>query len=467
MPIWSLHGNGRTVEPGKVVAPRERLNWGATVAIGAQHVVAMFGATFLVPLLTGFPVSTTLLFSGIGTLLFLLLTGNRLPSYLGSSFAFIAPITAINAGKALETPEQISQALLGVVAAGVVLAVVGFIVQAVGTRWIEKLMPPVVAGSIVALIGFNLAPAAWNNFKLQPELATVTLIAVVLFSVLFRGFLGRISIFLGVIVGYIVSMFLHEWTGREGETQSAKFDRVAELAQVDSFGDIFGKWIGLPQFHLPAFGDAASWGFLPMFLPVVLVLIAENIGHVRGVASMAEDPSINKQTGNALFADGVATTIAGAFGGSATTTYGENIGVMAATRVYSTAAYWVAGAVAILFSFSPLVAAIIDTIPAGVIGGVTTALYGLIGIIGIKIWVDNRVDFSRPVNQYTAAVSLVIAIAGFTMQWGDFQLGAIVVGSLAALVIYHLGNFIARLRKTGADDGGPIPAVGPLGGDPE
>jgi uracil-xanthine permease len=446
MPIWKLHGNGRTVAPGDVVAPGERLGWGPTIAIGAQHVVAMFGATFLVPILTGFPVSTTLLFSGLGTLLFLLITRNKLPSYLGSSFAFIAPITAINAGKALETPMQITQALLGVVAAGVLLAVVGFVVQAVGTRWIERLMPPVVAGSIVALIGFNLAPAAWGNFQQQPVLATVTLVAVILFSVLFRGFLGRISIFLGVIVGYIVAAV----------TGQVRFEAVAAA-----------DWVGLPQFHLAGFGDPGAWAVVPMFLPVVLVLIAENVGHVRGVATMTQDPSINRHTGRALLADGVATTLAGAFGGSGTTTYGENIGVMAATRVYSTAAYWVAGIVAILLAFSPKVGAVFNTIPPGVLGGVTTALYGLIGVIGIKIWVDNRVDFSRPVNQYTVAVSFVIAIAGFTMSWGSFQLGAIVIGTVAALLIYHLGNLIARARKTGADDGGPLPAVGQLGGDPQ
>ncbi|MBN9169593.1 MAG: nitrate reductase, partial [Microbacterium sp.] len=421
MPIWTLHGNGHTLKPGEVVKPGERLSWGGTIAIGAQHVVAMFGATFLVPILTGFPVSTTLLFSGLGTLLFLLITRNKLPSYLGSSFAFIAPITAINAGKALQTPMQITQALLGVAAAGVLLAVVGFVVQAVGTRWIERLMPPVVAGSIVALIGFNLAPAAWSNFRLQPELGTVTLVAVILFSVLFRGFLGRISIFLGVIVGYIVAAV----------TGQVKFDAVAAA-----------DWVGLPQFHLAGFADPGAWAVVPMFLPVVLVLIAENVGHVRGVATMTQDPSINRHTGRALLADGVATTLAGAFGGSGTTTYGENIGVMAATRVYSTAAYWVAGIVAILLAFSPKVGAVFNTIPAGVLGGVTTALYGLIGVIGIKIWVDNRVDFSRPVNQYTVAVSFVIAIAGFTMSLGNFQLGAIVIGTVAALLIYHLGNLI-------------------------
>ncbi len=446
MALWKIHGDGRTVAPGKVVGPEERLNWPATLAVGAQHVVAMFGATFLVPIITGFPVTTTLLFSGVGTLLFLLLTRNKLPSYLGSSFAFLAPITAINAGQALETSQQITQALVGVVVVGILLAGIGFLVQAVGVGWIDKLMPPVVAGSIVALIGFNLAPAAWNNFKLQPELATVTLAAVILFSVLFRGFLGRVSIFLGVIVGYIVAAF----------TGQLEFEGIDDI-----------PWVGLPDFHLAAIADPAAWAYVPMFLPVVLVLIAENVGHVRGVATMTNDPSINKHTGRALVADGLATTLAGGFGGSATTTYGENIGVMAATRVYSTAAYWVAGVVAILLAFSPKIGFVFNTIPVGVLGGVTTALYGLIGVIGIKIWVDNRVDFSRPVNQYTVAVSFVLAIAGYAMSWGSFQLGPIVLGTVAALAIYHLGNLIARARKTGADDGGPIPAVGQLGGDPE
>ena len=438
MPIWKLHGDGRTVAPGSVVGPRERLNWGATVALGIQHVVAMFGATFLVPVLTGFPVSTTLLFSGVGTLLFLLITRNRLPSYLGSSFAFIAPVTAATASQGM------GSALAGIVAVGVLLAAVGVVVQLAGLGWIERLMPPVVAGAIVALIGFNLAPVAWDSYQQQPVIATVTLTAVILFSVLFRGFLGRISIFLGVVVGYVVALLVG----------AIDFTAVGEAA-----------WVGLPEFQVADFASPGTWSVIAMFLPVVLVLIAENVGHVRGVATMT-DASVNRSTGRALIADGAATTLAGFFGGSGTTTYGENIGVMAATRVYSTAAYWVAGATAILLSLSPKVGALFNSIPAGVLGGVTTALYGLIGIIGIKIWVDNRVDFSRPVNQYTAAVALVVAIAGFTLEWGDFQLGAIVLGTAAALVIYHLGNAIARWRRTGADDGGPLPAVGPLGGDP-
>ena len=437
MPLWKLHGDGRTVAPGEVVAPRERLSWPATIAIGAQHVVAMFGATFLVPVLTGFPVATTLLFSGIGTLLFLLVTRNRLPSYLGSSFAFIAPVTAATASQGM------GSALAGIVAVGILLAAVGFVAQFAGTGWIDKLMPPVVAGAIVALIGFNLAPVAWLNFQVQPFTGTVTLVAVILFSVLFRGFLGRVSIFLGVIVGYVVALL-------RGEVDFSKADAA--------------PWIGLPTFQIADFASPGTWSVIAMFLPVVLVLIAENVGHVRGVATMT-DASVNRQTGRALIADGAATTLAGFFGGSGTTTYGENIGVMAATRVYSTAAYWVAGIVAILLAMSPKVGEVIASVPQGVLGGVTTALYGLIGIIGIKIWVDNRVDFSRPVNQYTGAVALVMAIAGFSWQSGDFQLGPIVLGTVAALLIYHLGNLVARWRRTGADDGGPIPAVGPLGGE--
>lgn len=439
MPVWSLHGNGRTVEPGKVVKPDERLNWGLTAAIGVQHVIAMFGATFLVPVLTGFPVSTTLLFSGIGTILFLLITRNKLPSYLGSSFAFIAPVTAATATAGT------GSALAGIVAVGILLAAIGFVVQFAGIGWIDRLMPPVVAGAIVALIGFNLAPVAWTNFQQQPLTGTITLVAVILFSVLFRGFLGRISIFLGVVVGYIAAAIAQE----------------IDYSAIDE-----APWIGLPQFQFPDFVSPGTWSVIAMFLPVVLVLIAENVGHVRGVATMT-DPSVNQHTGRALIADGVATTVAGFFGGSGTTTYGENIGVMAATRVYSTAAYWFAGGAAIILSLSPKIGAVFNSVPPGVLGGVTTALYGLIGIIGIKIWVDNRVDFSRPVNQYTGAVALVMAIAGFSIQWGDFQLGAIVIAAAAALLIYHLGNAIARWRKTGADDGGPIPAVGPLGGDPQ
>ncbi|GAA4151101.1 uracil-xanthine permease family protein [Leifsonia shinshuensis] len=420
---WKLHGDGKTVGARELVLPGERLTWPRTIGLGAQHVVAMFGATFLVPLLTGFPPSTTLLFSGVGTMLFLLITRNKLPSYLGSSFAFIVPIVA--ATKAHGMPS----ALFGIVVTGLLLAVVGLIVVATGTKWIDGLMPPIVAGAIVALIGFNLAPAAKNNFMQAPVTALVTLAAVILCTVLFKGMLGRLSIFLGVVVGYVFAVFA-------GQVDFSKVEKAA--------------WIGLPQFTFPAnpFTDApATWGILPAFLPVVLVLIAENVGHIRGVAQLT-DPAVNKLTGRALFADGLATTIAGFFGGSGTTTYGENIGVMAATRVYSTAAYWVAGIVAVLLGLSPKVGAVINTIPAGVLGGVTTALYGLIGVIGVKIWLDNKVDFSKPVNQFTAATALIIGIGDFTLNLGQLTFNGIALGAIAAIVVYHVMNSIARVRGT-------------------
>ncbi|MGP9680706.1 uracil-xanthine permease family protein [Brachybacterium sp. AOP3-A1-3] len=413
---WSLHGDGRTIAPTAIVLPEERLAWPLTIGIGAQHVIAMFGATFLVPLLTGFPPSTTLLFSGIGTLLFLAITRNKVPSYLGSSFAFIAPITASTQA------DSMGAALGGVMVTGLLLAVLGLIVARVGTRWITVLMPPVVMGSIVALIGFNLAPTAYDNFKQSALTATVTLLAVVLCTALFKGMLGRVSVLLGVLVGYVVAVL-------RGEVD---FTPVADAA-----------WLGLPEFHHPEF----NLGLLPMFLPVVVVLLAENVGHVTSVGLMT-NRNLDHMVGRTLASDGLATALSAGFGGSPTTTYGENIGVMSATRVYSTAAYWVAGIVAILLSLSPKVGAAIFTIPAGVLGGVTFVLYGLIGIVGVRMWVDGKVDFSRPKNQFTAGVALVIGIANVTWTFGGIQLTGIALGTIAALVIFHVMNQLGRVTGT-------------------
>ncbi|MEU6134427.1 solute carrier family 23 protein [Nocardioides sp. NPDC047086] len=421
---WDLHDDGKNVREGAIVKPGERLSWPRTIGFGGQHVVAMFGATFLVPLLTGFPPTTTLFFSGLGTLLFLLITRNRLPSYLGSSFAFIAPIGAAMGGGGM------GSALFGILVTGALLALVGVIVMVTGTGWIEALMPPVVTGAIVALIGLNLASAATNNVvggdPTSPDngavlVAAITLATVLVVAVAFRGLIARLSILVGVVVGYIAALIM-------GQIDTSAFEKAA--------------WFGLPDFSTPSL----DWAVVPMFLPVVLVLVAENVGHVRSVAHLAGDDSINRETGRALFADGLATTIAGGFGGSATTTYGENIGVMTATRVFSTAAYWVAGVVAVLLSLSPKFGALLNTIPAGVLGGITVALYGLIGLIGIRIWMDNRVDFADPVNQFTAAVALVIGIGNLTLSFGDLTFTGIALGTIAAVVIYHGMSALARLR---------------------
>ena len=411
---WTLHGDGRNVRPGSFVAPGERLTWPRTIGIGAQHVVAMFGATFLVPLITGFPPSTTLLFSGIGTLLFLVITAGKVPSYLGSSFAFIAPIAAA------QSQHGPAGALGGIIMAGAALAVIGFIVHTAGARWIQVAMPPIVTGAIVALIGLNLAPTAKASFEQAPLTALVTVVAILLVTVLFKGILGRLSILVGVLAGYVVAML-------RGEVD---FQAIGDAA-----------WIGLPEFSAPEF----HLSVVGLFVPVVLVLVAENIGHVKSVAAMTNS-DLDPLTGRALMADGLATMVAGAGGGSGTTTYAENIGVMAASRVYSTAAYWVAGIVAILLSLFPKFGALIATVPAGVLGGAGVVLYGMIGILGVRIWVQNQVNFSNPINLSTAGVALVIGIADFTWVIGDLTFAGIALGTAAALLIFHGMTAIARLR---------------------
>lgn len=430
---WTLHGDGRTIRPGDVVAPDERLRWGRTTGIGMQHVVAMFGATFLVPLITGFPPATTLFFSGVGTILFLIITAGRVPSYLGSSFAFLAPVGASMGQYGM------AGALGGIVMAGAGLFLVGLLVHLVGTRWIQLLMPPVVTGAIVALIGLNLAPAAWDNVEAEPVTATVTIVAMLVAGVLFRGLLGRLSILLGVVVGYGVAVM-------RGEVD---FSGVSEAA-----------WIGLPEMSSPTF----HLGVVGLFLPVVLVLVAENVGHVKSVALMTRR-DLDPVTGRALMADGVATMLAGSGGGSGTTTYAENIGVMASSRVYSTAAYWVAGFFGIMLGLLPTFGALISTVPAGVLGGAGTVLYGMIGILGVRIWVQNRVDFANPINLAAAGVPLIIAVANFTMVFGDIVFEGIALGSFAALAIHHGMGAIARIR--GTDPSGTDPSgTGPGGSVP-
>lgn len=423
---WTLHGDGTHISPGEVITPKERLSWPRTIGIGAQHVVAMFGATFLVPLLTGFPPATTLFFSAVGTLLFFLITAGRLPSYLGSSFALIAPIVAVS------TSMGASYALGGLIATGAALALVGLIVHFAGVRWIDALMPPVVTGAIVALIGLNLAPAAWSSVQKGPLTAVITIVSICLITVLFKGFIGRLSILFGVLIGYVAAVFQNE----------VDFSAINEAA-----------WFGLPHFQTPSF----SVSTLGLFVPVVFVLVAENVGHVKSVAAMTGE-NLDDLTGRALMADGLSTMLAGAGGGSGTTTYAENIGVMAATRVYSTAAYIVAACMAFLLSLMPKFGALIATIPSGVLGGAGTVLYGMIGMLGIRIWVQNRVDFANPVNLNTAAISLVVAIADFTWSPGGLTFGGIALGTGAAIITYHVMRGISNARGTNLEQASPASA---------
>ncbi|SDC98132.1 uracil-xanthine permease family protein [Rhodococcus tukisamuensis] len=414
---WQLHGDGKNITVGEVVAPHERLTWPRTMGIGMQHVIAMFGATLLVPTITGFPVTTTLLFSGIGTALFLLITRGRVPSYLGSSFAFIAPLTA-SAGYG-----QAAQ-LGAVLSVGLVLMAVGLVVKLAGPRVLDAVMPPVVTGAVVALIGLNLAPAAVGSFEAQPLIAVVTLLAILVVTAVGPGLLGRLGILVGVVVGWVFA-----WV--TGGLADERVDALREAA-----------WIGVPHLRGPSF----DWSVIALALPVVIVLIAENVGHVKAVAAMA-GRNLDDMAGNALIADGLATTLAGAGGGSGTTTYAENIGVMAATRVYSTAAYWVAAATAVVLAFSPKFGALVFTVPDGVIGGATLVLYGLIGILGVRIWMEAKVDFTDPVNLTVVAAALVAGIGDLTLRLGSVELGGIAWGSVGILVGYPLMRWLARMRR--------------------
>lgn len=373
-----------------------------------QHVVAMFGATLLVPTLTGFPVNTTLLFSGLGTILFLLITRNRLPSYLGSSFAFIAPLSA-------SQQYGIAAQAGSILVTGLVLAAVGVAVKIAGPRVLDAVMPPAVTGAIVALIGLNLAPNAAENFASQPLVAAVTLLVILLATVAGRGMVSRLSILLGVVVGWVFAAL----TGNLGDDAVAAIDAA--------------PWVGLPEFHAPSFNVSA----IAVALPVLVVLIAENVGHVKAVSEMTKR-DLDDLAGDALIADGLASTLAGGFGGSGTTTYAENIGVMAATRVYSTAAYWVAAFTAILLAFVPKFGALIFTIPTGVLGGACIVLYGLIGMLGVRIWMDNKVNFNNPVNLTAAAVALIAGIGNLTLTVGGVSLEGIAWGSVGIIVAYPI-----------------------------
>lgn len=413
---WDIHGDGKTINAGQVVKPHERMAWPQTIGIGLQHVMAMFGSTVLVPALTGFPPTAALFFSGVGTLLFLVITKGKVPSYLGSSFAFIAPMVAAT------SMHSMAVASGGIIITGLALAIVGCIVHKAGTRWIHAVMPPVVMGTILALIGLNLAGATTEGMVEVPLTTFGTTAAVIITAVLFRGFLGRLSILLGIVVGYLLAL----------AQQQIDFQPVTEAS-----------WIGLPAFHAPEF----QFDVLFLFLPVVFVLVAENIGHVRTVGLMTRS-NLDPHNGRALIADGLATMLSGSGGGVGTTTYAENIGVMASSRIYSTAAYWVAGIVAMSLAFFPKFGALIATIPMGVAAGAGIILYGMIGIMGARIWVNNEVDFSNTINLMAAGSGLIIAIADPVVEVAGMQFGGIALGTLAALGIYHLMTAIARWRNT-------------------
>ncbi|GAA2016200.1 nitrate reductase [Nakamurella flavida] len=440
---WKLVGGDKGLEPGAVVRPDERLAWPKTIGIGAQHVVAMFGATFVFPLLMGLDANLAIMMSGVCTILFLLIVKGKIPSYLGTSASFVGAVAAIRASGG--TSAGVTGAIL---VAGVVLALVGLLVHFVGATALRTVLPPVVSGAVVMLIGFNLAPVVGGTYWPQdPGVAILTMLFTIVAAVGFRGFFSRIAIFLALIFGYVLSWVLDRTAGQIVFPTGA--GDTAPHFRVDLDGVAGADWFGLPTFSAPEF----HLNFILLALPGVIALIAENTGHVRAVAEMTGD-DLDPYMGRALFGDGFGTALASAVGGSPTTTYAENIGVMAATRVYSTAAYYVAAAVAILLGLVPKFGAIVNATPGGVLGGITVVLYGMIGLLGAKIWRENGVDFGNPINLVPIAAGIIIGVGNVTWQIGsEFSLSGIALGSIVAIGGYHLARVIApkNLREPLSD----------------
>ena len=406
----------------RVIAPDERLPWPQTVAMGVQHVIAMFGATVLAPILMGFDANIAILMSGVGTLLFYIVTGGRVPSYLGSSFAFIGVVIAATGYAGKGPNAQLALALGGIIACGLVYAIVGAVVHASGTGWIERLMPPVVTGAVVAVIGLNLAQIpvknmAANNF--ESWMQAVTFLCVGLVAVFTRGMMQRLLILIGLLLASLVYAVLTNGLGLG--------------KPIDTGGIATAAWFGVPAFTTPVFEANA----LLLIVPVVVILVAENLGHLKAVAAMTGrdmDPLI----GRAFIGDGLATMASGAVGGTGVTTYAENIGVMAATRIYSTAVFVVAALVALSLGFSPKFGALIQAIPLPVMGGVSIVVFGLIAVAGAKIWVDNRVDFSDNRNLIVAAITLILGTGDFTVRLGSFAMNGIGTATFGALLLWWL-----------------------------
>ncbi|NRO98587.1 pyrimidine utilization transport protein G [Paraburkholderia sp. NMBU_R16] len=389
-PRWRLAP--RAVE-GRVVGPDERLAWPQTIAMGVQHVVAMFGSTVLAPLLMGFDPNLCIFMSGVGTLLFFVLVGGRVPSYLGSSFSFIGLVIAVTAYGGHGPNPNIPVALGGIVASGAAYVVIGLIVAAIGTRWIETLMPPVVTGAVVAVIGLNLAPIAVRGVStsaFDSWMALVTVLCVGIVAVFARGMVQRLLILVGLILAYALYAVLANGMG---------IGRPIDFASVAN-----AAWFGMPHFRSPVFDPHA----MMLIAPVAVILVAENLGHIKAVSAMTGQ-NLDRYIGRAFVGDGLATIV-----------------------------FVVAAIIAIGLGFSPKFGALIETIPGPVLGGVSIVVFGLIAVTGARIWVANRVDFSDNRNLIVAAVTLVLGAGDFSLKFGGFALGGIGTATFGAIILYAL-----------------------------
>lgn len=412
----------------RVVQTDETLPIIQAIPLALQHLMAMFGATVLVPILTGLDPGVGLMTSGIGTIIYLICVRNKIPSYLGSSFAFITPIIAAAGGAALMgTPDyNLPAALGGLVVAGLVYVVVAGIVKAFGTGWINKVLPPALVGAVVIVIGLGLSATAvkmsmfpfadpTQGIELERVLvAAITLLSAIAFSSYFKGFAKTIPVLLGIIVGYIAAMLFG----------MVDFQSIADAA-----------WIGLPTLTYPTF----DLGAILIVAPVALVVVVEHIGHLL-VINEITGKDFTPMLPQSLLGDGIATALSGAVGGTPSTTYAENIGVMAVTKVYATQLFWYAGAFAFLIGgFIPKFSAAISSIPTPVMGGVSLLLFGLIASSGLRLLVDSGIDFSHSRNLILASVVLVIGIGmetgGFTIPVGDYTIPGMALATVIGIIL--------------------------------
>ena len=415
-----------------IIDIQERPSMGRMLPLSLQHLFAMFGSTVLVPFLLHVDPATALIMNGIGTLLYLFVTQGKIPAYLGSSFAFIAPVSSVlAAGLGFEAAKG------AFIVFGLSFVILSLIVKYVGIKWIDILFPPAAMGAIVAVIGLELAPVAmsmagfmgdqWQSLNMTHEqaiiLASVSLLVTLFGSVIFRGFLAVIPVLLGIIAGYVVGLFMG----------------VVDLASIQN-----APWIAAPEFYgLPVFDMNA----ILMIMPALFVVFAEHVGHlvvtsnIVGKDLMAE-PGLKKS----LLGDGLANIISGRFGATPNTTYGENIGVLAITRVFSV---WVIGGaalLAIIISFIGKVSAVIHAIPVPVMGGVSILLFGIIAASGLRMLVERKVDYTKPANLMLTSIVLVVGLSGAGVTIGPVQLKGMGLATVVAMIISIV---FLLLRKTG------------------
>ena len=404
----------------EIIGVDDRVSVGRAIPLGIQHMMSMFGSTVLVPVLTGLDPNIAIMCSGIGTICYLLVTGNKIPSYLGSSFAFISPILAVGATKGLDA------AMSGVIVAGLVFLAVAGVIRLVGTGWLDRLLPPVLVASVMVVIGVGLAATAADMafmtdaadgtsvfFGTGALVAAVTLAAAVIFSGM-SGIVGTVPVLLAIIVGYLLSLALG----------LVDFAPVAEAS-----------WIGLPHVSMPRF----DLGAIALVAPVAVVVVIEHIGHLLAVGEIV-GKDYRDMLPRSLAGDGISTMISGFLGGPPTTTYAENIGVMSVTRVYSTQIFWYAAGFALVVGgFCPKLAALIQSIPSPVMGGVSLLLFGLIASNGLRMLVSNRVDFDVNRNLMIASVVIILGVgmetSGISIPIGDYTLPGMATSTLVGIIM--------------------------------